>query len=80
MIDLPSCSICFWGCDAPKGTHTSLITEKDVYQKAQGPFPCTTDFSVSYPTLRDLLDAKGLSWKYYQPPFKKAVRKAVERL
>lgn len=77
MIDLPSCSICFWGCDAPKGTHTSLITEKDVYQKAQGPFPCTTDFGVSYPTLRDLLDAKGLSWKYYQPPFKKVYGKLL---
>jgi phospholipase C len=28
----------------------------------QGPFPCLT-----YRTLRDLLDAKGVSWKYYVP-------------
>ena len=56
---------------------TSLITEKDVYLKGAGPLPCTTNFSVSYPTLRDLLDAKGLSWKYYQPPFKKLYGKLL---
>ncbi|MGB6602648.1 MAG: alkaline phosphatase family protein [Candidatus Cybelea sp.] len=77
MVDLPSCATCFWGCDAVQGTHTSLITKKDVYLKGAGPFPCTTDFSLSYPTLRDLLDAKGLSWKYYQPPFQKLYGKLL---
>jgi phospholipase C len=71
MVDLPDCGQCFWGCDAePKSVHTSLITEKDIYLQGKGPYPCTTDFTVSYPTLRDLLDAKRVSWKYYQPPFK----------
>jgi phospholipase C len=77
MVDLPSCSICFWGCDATKGTHTSLITEKDEYLRADGPFPCTKDFSVAYPTLRDLLDARGITWRYYQPPFKEIYGKLL---
>jgi phospholipase C len=37
----------------------------------QGPFPCTKDFpssGSSYTTLRDLLDAKYVTWKYYVPP------------
>jgi phospholipase C len=65
FIDLPSCSgtKCIWGCDAPKGTHTSLITKDDVYEKAEGPFPC-----VNYPTLRNRLDSKGVTWRYYVPP------------
>ena len=29
---------------------------------SQGPFPC-----LNYPTLRDLLDAHGISWRYYTP-------------
>lgn len=65
FIDLPSCSgtNCIWGCDAPKGTHTSYITRHNVYHRAQGPFPC-----VDYPTLRDRLDAEGVTWRYYVPP------------
>jgi len=51
-----------WGCDAPTGTVTSLITADDQLEPRQGPFPCFT-----YRTLRDLLDAKGVSWKYYTP-------------
>jgi phospholipase C len=61
LVDLPSQSP--WGCDAPHGTRTSLITKDNVYKPAQGPFPCLT-----YPTLRDRLDAKGVSWRYYVPP------------
>ncbi len=72
MVDLPSCSgaKCVWGCDAPPGTHTSLITEKDQWKqyRGKGPFPCSDKFQSSYPTLRDLLDAKYVSWKYYVPP------------
>jgi phospholipase C len=65
LVDLPSCSgpHCIWGCDAPKGTHTALITRDDLFQPAKGPFPC-----LKYATLRDLLDARGVSWRYYVPP------------
>ena len=65
----PSCSglKCYWGCDAPKGTHTSLISETGVWKPYvnKGPFPCFT-----YATIRDLLDAAGVSWRYYVPPSK----------
>jgi phospholipase C len=69
MVNLPSCSggTCRWGCDAPPGTRTSLISSSDVFKPAQGPFPCTNKFKSAYPTLRDLLDAKKISWKYYVP-------------
>jgi phospholipase C len=56
-----------WGCDAPDGTTTSLLAPnnnghlKEEY--GAGPFPC-----FKYSTLRDLLDAKSVSWKYYSPP------------
>jgi phospholipase C len=51
-----------WGCDAPSGTVTTLITPSNQYQHYRGPFPCLT-----YRTLRDLLDAAGVSWRYYAP-------------
>ncbi|HVN68240.1 MAG TPA: alkaline phosphatase family protein [Candidatus Binatia bacterium] len=64
LVDFPSHMP--WGCDAAKGTKTSqlLYTKakiKDQYHK--GPFPC-----LEYATMRDLLDAKSVSWKYYSPP------------
>ncbi|MBV8529698.1 MAG: hypothetical protein JO104_00150 [Candidatus Eremiobacteraeota bacterium] len=64
VVDFPSYMP--WGCDAPPGTKTSLLDYtasklKDEYHK--GPFPCFT-----YATMRDLLDAKSVSWKYYSPP------------
>ena len=72
LVDLPNCSgsKCKWGCDAPHGTHTSLITKGDNYVKfkGKGPFPCSKDFMLSYLTLRDLLDARSITWKYYVPP------------
>lgn len=49
-----------WGCNAAPGTVTNLITPKGRYVFSAGPFPC-----FSYRTLRDLLDAKGLSWLYF---------------
>jgi phospholipase C len=52
-----------WGCDSPSGTVTSLITTDGQYLQNQGPFPCFTQ----YDTLRDRLDAKGVSWKDYSP-------------
>jgi phospholipase C len=59
LIDNPSNSP--WGCDAPSITRTPLITKGG--QVINGPFPCFT-----YDTLRDALDAKKISWKYYVPP------------
>ncbi len=53
-----------WGCDAPHDTKTSLLTHQRHLLKGAGPFPC-----LDYPTLRDSLDAGGISWKYYAPPF-----------
>jgi phospholipase C len=61
VIDFPTGQP--WGCDAPPGTVTSLITRNNQYLGDQGPRPC-----FSYETLRDRLDAKGLSWRYYAPP------------
>jgi phospholipase C len=65
IVDIPSAKP--WGCDAPPGTGTSLLvaqgkgkTPKREYDR--GPFPCLT-----YATLRDLLDAKSVAWKYYSP-------------
>ncbi|HEX4014977.1 MAG TPA: alkaline phosphatase family protein [Candidatus Cybelea sp.] len=62
-----------WGCDAPPATVTSLLVKTASGLKKepnQGPFPCTNKFPASgayYATLRDLLDAKSVSWKYYVP-------------
>jgi phospholipase C len=60
LIDFPSHQP--WGCDSPAGTTTSVLTVTQKYLPYGGPFPCLT-----YRTLRDLLDAKGVSWKYYSP-------------
>jgi phospholipase C len=64
LIDLPTHEP--WGCDAPPGTRTSILRytpAKFIYKKNKGPFPCLT-----YTTMRDLLDAAGVSWRYYSPP------------
>jgi phospholipase C len=65
IIDTPSGSP--WGCDAPKDTRTSLITTSKQILRGKGPFPCW-----NYPTgtMRDVLDAKGITWRYYVPPLK----------
>ncbi|MGA2758999.1 MAG: alkaline phosphatase family protein [Candidatus Cybelea sp.] len=54
-----------WGCDAPAGTVTSLLIagSPPKYESDAGPFPC-----LKYRTIRDLLDAKSVTWKYYSPP------------
>jgi phospholipase C len=52
-----------WGCDAPSGTVTSILTYvsgKLKYGLNQGPYPC-----LSYETMRDLLDNAHISWRYY---------------
>ncbi len=60
LIDFPSQQP--WGCDSPQGTTTSLLTTSQKLLPHAGPFPCLT-----YRTIRDLLDAKNVSWKYYSP-------------
>ncbi|MGA8534501.1 MAG: alkaline phosphatase family protein [Candidatus Tumulicola sp.] len=68
LIDYPS-NFKNWGCDAPAGTTTPITQWNGSYPipiNTSGPFPCLT-----YPTgtLRDLLDEKKVSWKYYAPPY-----------
>jgi phospholipase C len=62
LIDLPSIGVP-WGCDGPAGMVTSYITTSGQFVFNGGPFPC-----LRYKTLADLLDPKGVSWKYYVPP------------
>jgi len=58
MIDDPSGFP--WGCDSNQNSTVPVITTYGQVQK--GPWPC-----LNYPngTMRDLLDAKNISWKYY---------------
>lgn len=48
------------GCDAPKDAAVDTIDPADG-QPGPTPFPC-----FDRPVLSDLLDAKGVSWRYYQ--------------
>lgn len=59
-IDIPSSTP--WGCDAPAGTTTSLLFSDGHTENWTGPRPCH-----DRKTLATLLDAAGLSWKYYVP-------------
>jgi phospholipase C len=63
LVDFPTQTP--WGCDAPGGTKTSILlwSQRTLKDEFKGPYPC-----MSYSTLRDLLDAKKVSWKYYSPP------------
>jgi phospholipase C len=63
VIDFPSGAP--WGCDAPPGTVTSLVTRHGTLLYDEGPRPC-----YKYATLGDSLDAKNLSWRYYSPGLK----------
>ncbi len=53
-----------WGCDAPAfpGSQVTFTPVIDTAGKVNrlGPFPCFT-----YATMADLLDAAGVSWRYY---------------
>lgn len=49
-----------WGCDAPPGTRTSILKGGKILL-FQGPYPCFTQF----PTMANLFDNAGVSWKYY---------------
>ncbi len=66
LVDYPSNST-NWGCSANLVTTTNILTPAGQYLKNQGPFPCLT---YATGTMRDLLDAKGVSWKYYTPKYK----------
>jgi phospholipase C len=61
LVDVPSQQP--WGCDAAHSAKTSLLTKAGAYEADKGPWPCLTQ----YPTLRDVLDRKHVSWKYYAP-------------
>jgi phospholipase C len=50
-----------WGCDAEPGTTAALIGPNGT--DLPGVFPC-----FDYLTAADLLDAKGVTWRYYAPP------------
>jgi phospholipase C len=79
IIDNPT-NASAWGCDSPTGTKTSLITTGLKFLTDKGPFPCTTSFpkgGANYHTLGDLLDAKGVSWKYYTPEYQKGTPSAL---
>jgi phospholipase C len=59
LIDTPSYFP--WGCDGnPQKLVTAVIKRGGKVDEYGGPFPC-----LSYSTMRDLLDAKSVSWKYY---------------
>ncbi|MGB8520787.1 MAG: alkaline phosphatase family protein [Candidatus Tumulicola sp.] len=51
-----------WGCDAPTGTRSFVVTS-DRQENKHGPFPCFTQWN----TMADVLDKKGVTWKYYAP-------------
>ncbi len=69
-----------WGCDADPGTSTFLLIwnkkNNTLHHQGGGPLPCTNKFpekGTYYYTLADLLDAAGVSWKYYSPGVKNGV-------
>jgi phospholipase C len=67
IIDYPKNDSTNWTCGAPPGIVTSMLTKNKQYLDGGGPFPC---FTYAGGTMRDLLDAKGVTWKYYAPPGK----------
>jgi phospholipase C len=59
LIDTPSYFP--WGCDGNPGSLVSAVIKRGgKVEEFGGPFPC-----LSYTTMRDLLDAQQVSWKYY---------------
>jgi phospholipase C len=50
-----------WGCDSSPGTKTSVILTSGRVIFDGGPFPCFTQ----YKTMADVLDAAGVSWRFY---------------
>jgi phospholipase C len=67
LIDYPGPKNFYdWGCGAPPGNTISLLTEQGVLLPYAGPSPCLT---YPTPTMGDLMDAAGVTWKYYTPPY-----------
>src|SRR5579863_27002 len=57
-----------WGCDAPNGTQTQILTPQHQWSSPSGPvpygpFPCFDQFT----TMASTLDHAKVSWKYYAP-------------
>ncbi|HZY97560.1 MAG TPA: alkaline phosphatase family protein [Candidatus Cybelea sp.] len=52
-----------WGCNAPPGSHTTLL-DRGRIQRGAGPFPCFTQVR----TMANLFDDAGISWRYYFDP------------
>ncbi len=50
-----------WGCDAAAGATVALLGPNGT-DLLPGVFPC-----FDYKTMADLLDAKGITWRYYAP-------------
>jgi len=50
-----------WGCDAAQGTTAALLGPDGT--ELPGVYPC-----FDYLTAADLLDDKGVTWRYYAPP------------
>ncbi len=49
-----------WGCDAPASERVALIGPNGT--DLPGIYPC-----LDYQTMADVLDAKGITWRYYAP-------------
>jgi phospholipase C len=50
-----------WGCDSPLNSRVETV---DTEGNVSHVYPC-----FDYGTIADLLDAKGIDWKYYAPQF-----------
>jgi phospholipase C len=60
LVNIPNGA---WRCDAVPGTKSPTINSRGVI-KANGPFPCFTQFN----TMAQVLDGAHVSWRYYSPP------------
>ena len=49
-----------WGCDSAPTTTVALLGPNGT--DLPGPYPC-----FDYQTIGDILDTKGITWKYYAP-------------
>ena len=58
VVENPTGSI--WGCDADPGTTAAVMGPNGA--ELPGVFPC-----FDYQTIADLLDDKGVTWRYYAP-------------
>jgi phospholipase C len=65
LIDNPSYFP--WGCDAKKSVVTAIIKRGGKVYRYGGPWPCLPcpQQCLPYTTMRDLLDAKSVAWKFY---------------